>query len=318
MQDFVQSCAVCQQAKPEHVPYPGLLQPVQIPEHAWQVISMDFIEGLPRSASYNSILVIVDKFTKFAHFLPLSHPFTAVSVAQLFMDRIHSIHGLPQAIISDRDRVFTSIFWKELFRRSGTQLQMSSSYHPQTDGQTERVNQCLEMFLRCFVHACPSRWSKWLSLAQFWYNTSFHSTLMLTPFEAMFGHKPRHFGLSVDSVGVPSALDSWMQDRHNMQSLIHHHLVRAQQRMKSQADSKRTDRVFAVGDWVFMKLQPYVQQSVMTRANQKLAFKFYGPFQILQRVGSVAYKLQLPATSLIHPVVHVSQLKKAVAASEVV
>lgn len=141
---------------------------------------------------------------------------------------------------------------------------------------------------------------------------------MLTPFEAMFGHKPRHFGLSVDSVGVPSALDSWMQDRHNMQSLIHHHLVRAQQRMKSQADSKRTDRVFAVADWVFMKLQPYVQQFVMTRANQKLAFKFYGPFQILQRVGSVAYKLQLPATSLIHPVVHVSQLKKAVAASEVV
>lgn len=117
-------------------------------------------------------------------------------------------------------------------------------------------------------------------------------------------------------MGAPDQLNSWLDDRNNMNSLIHHHLLRAQQRMKYQADAHRSERSFCVGDWVFMKLQPYVQQSVMTRANKKLSFKFYGPFQIVQRIDSVAYKLDLPATSLIHPVVHVSQLKKAIAPAE--
>lgn len=313
---FVQSCDICQRAKVEHVKLPGLLQPLEIPDHAWQVISLDFIEGLPLSASCNVILVIVDKFSKFAHFLALRHPYTALTVVQLFMSEVHCIHGLPRAIISDRDRVFTSQLWKELFRRAGTQLRMSSSYHPQSDGQTERVNQCLEMFLRCFTHACPAQWQQWLGLAQFWYNSSYHSALAMSPFEAMFGRKPAYFGLSIASVGAPDQLNSWLDDRNNMNSLIHHHLLRAQQRMKYQADAHRSERSFCVGDWVFMKLQPYVQQSVMTRANKKLSFKFYGPFQIVQRIDSVAYKLDLPATSLIHPVVHVSQLKKAIAPAE--
>lgn len=158
VQEFVQHCDICQRAKSEHVKYPGLLQPLEVPSQSWQVITMDFIEGLPKSASFDCILVIVDKFSKFAHFLPLKHPFTAFGVAQLFMEHIHSIHGLPQAIVSDRDRVFTSSLWKELFRRAGTQLRMSSSYHPQSDGQTERVNQCLEMYLRCAVSSTPQRW----------------------------------------------------------------------------------------------------------------------------------------------------------------
>lgn len=303
---FVQTCDICQRAKSEHVKLPGLLQPLEVPDHAWQIISMDFIERLPLSASCNVILVIVDKFSKFAHFLALRHPYTALSVAQLFMDQVHCIHGLPCAIISDRDRVFTSALWKELFRRAGTQLRMSSSYHPQTDGQTERVNQCLKTFLRCFVHTCPRQWKHWLGLAQFWYNSSYHSAIAMTPFEALFGHKPSYFGLSIASVDAPDSLAAWLTYRNNMSALIHHHLLRAQQRMKHQADLHRSERSFAVGDWVFLKLQPYVQQSIMTRANRKLSFKFYGPFQIVQRVGSVAYKLNLPVTSLIHPVVHVS------------
>jgi len=139
------------------VKYPGLLQPLAVPSSSWQMISMDFVEGLPKSGGKNCILVIVDKFSKFAHFLPLSHPFTASQVAKLFMQQVYRLHGMPSSIVSDRDKVFTSLLWQELFRLSNVTLRMSSSYHPQTDGQTERVNQCMETFLRCFVSACPSK-----------------------------------------------------------------------------------------------------------------------------------------------------------------
>lgn len=158
-------CQVCLQAKPDRAKYPGLLQPFPVPEGAWQVVSLDFIEGLPKSHGFNCILVVVDKFSKYAHFIPLSHPFTAASVAQEFMTHVYKLHDLPRIIISDRDRIFTSQLWEFLFTKSGTKLHKSSAYHPQTDGQTERVNQCLETYLRCFVHAVPSKWFYWLYLA---------------------------------------------------------------------------------------------------------------------------------------------------------
>lgn len=155
---FVQNCTVCLQAKPDRARYPGLLEPLPVPDSVWEIISMDFIEGLPMSENAIAILVVVDKYTNFAHFIPQRHPFTAASVARLFMDHVYRLHGLPKSIISDRDRIFTSGLWQLLFHMAGIQLRMSSSYHPQTDGQAERVNQCLETYLRCFVNACPSRW----------------------------------------------------------------------------------------------------------------------------------------------------------------
>jgi hypothetical protein len=174
---YISKCQVCQQAKSEHTRTPGLLQPLPIPEKAWDIISLDFIEGLPKSSRYDTILVIVDKFTKYGHFLPLSHPYTASSIAQLFVDHIYKLHGLPKVIISDRDKIFTSTFWQQLFKLTDTTLNLSSSYHPQTDGQTERLNQCLESYLRCMTQACPTKWSKWISLAEYWYNTTWHSAL---------------------------------------------------------------------------------------------------------------------------------------------
>lgn len=127
---YVQTCSIYQQAKPERVKYPGLLEPLPVPEGAWEVVTMDFIDGLPQSHKYNCILVVVDKFTRYAHFLPLSHPFTAAKVAHSYLDNVYKLHGLPAAIVSDRDPVFTSKFWKELFRIIGTELNMSTSYHP--------------------------------------------------------------------------------------------------------------------------------------------------------------------------------------------
>jgi hypothetical protein len=144
---YVSTCATCQQAKTEHTKLLGLLQPLPIPPFPWHTVSMDFVEGLPRSQGYDVILVVIDKLTKYGHFLPLKHPFTAAQVAQTFLDGIYKLHGLPQRIISDRDKVFTSTLWQELFRLTDTQLMMSSAYNPQTDGQTERLNQCLEAFL---------------------------------------------------------------------------------------------------------------------------------------------------------------------------
>jgi len=217
---YVQSCSVCQQAKSEHVKTPGLLQPLPIPSQPWSTISMDFIEGLPKSGGFDVIFVVVDKLTKYAHFVPLAHPFTALSVAQLFFNNIYKLHGLPDAIISDRDRIFTSNLWQELFKLSDTQLLMSSSYHPQTDGQTERINQCLEAFLRCAVHSCPKQWHKWLSLAEFWYNTAFQSAIGHTPFEALYGQPPRHFGLSSSSQSSSADLDSWLKERDLLNRLL--------------------------------------------------------------------------------------------------
>jgi hypothetical protein len=128
---------------------------------------MDFVEGLSKSSRFDTILVVIDKYTKYGHFIPLAHPFTALQVAQDFMEHVYKLHGLPESIISDRDKIFTSAFWRYLFKLTDTQLLMSSSYHPQTDGQTERLNQCLESFLRCNVHSCPKQWAKWLPLAEF-------------------------------------------------------------------------------------------------------------------------------------------------------
>lgn len=215
------------------------------------------------------------------------------------------------AIISDRDRIFTSAVWQELFKLSKTQLRLSSSYHPQTDGQTERVNQCLEGYLRCAVHACPGNWIKWLFLAEYWYNTSFHSSLGRTPFEVIYGHLPREFGVDqVEDCSVPD-LAAWLKEREVMVQHLQQQLKQAQDRMKKNADRHRTDREFAVGDMVFLKLQPFIQTSIAQRPYQKLAFRYYGPYPITARVGSVAYKLQLPDNAKIHPVVHVSQLKRA-------
>ena len=149
---------------------------------------MDFIEGLPISSGYNCILVVVDKFSKYSHFVKLKHPFSALTVAQQYMEHIYKLHGMPTTIVSDRDKIFTSLLWKELFKLTGTQLCMSLAYHPQSDGQTESVNQCIETYLRCFIQACPHKWSQWLHLAEFWYNTCHHSSLQHSPFEVLYGH----------------------------------------------------------------------------------------------------------------------------------
>lgn len=211
---YVQECSTCQKAKSERVIMPGRLQPLPIPPDAWHTVSLDFIEGLPVSNRYDTILVIIDKFSKYGHFVPLKLPFTAHKVAQAFLDNVYCRHGMPQVLISDRDKVFTSAFWQSLFKLADATLNLSSSYHPQTDGQTERLNQCLETYLRCMVHATPRQWARWLPLAEYWYNTTHHSALGRSPFEVLFGRTPRHFGWNTN---LNQAMLKWINGQKKEQ-----------------------------------------------------------------------------------------------------
>ncbi|GJT66424.1 retrotransposable element Tf2 [Tanacetum coccineum] len=303
-------CDICQRNKPDLAAYPGLLQPLQIPTKVWQDISMDFIEALPLSQNKSVILVVVDRLSKYAHFIPLSHPYTASNVAQAFLDNVYKLHGLPSTIVSDRDKVFLSLFWQSLFKMLKVQLCMSTAYHPQSDGQTEAVNKCVETYLRCMTGERPREWIKWLSLAEYWYNTNFHSSIKTTPFEVLYGQPPPVHTPYVAKDSSVELVDRNLQAREQAITMLKFHLKAAQDRMKTYADKKRSEREFAVGDWVYLKLQPYRQLTLRIHKQHKLSAKFFGPFKVLQKIGRVAYKLELPSTASIHPIFHVSLLKK--------
>lgn len=151
----------------------------------------------------------------------------------------------------------------------------------------------------------------WLSAAGFWYNSSPYSAIGCSPFEALYGCTPKSLGLSSADTVPATDVQTWLHDRQLMDRVLQQHLTRAQHRMKRQADKNRSERSFSIGDWVYLKLQPYIPSSLAPRSNQKLAFKFFGPYKVIDKVGSVAYKLQLPSSASIHDVFHVSQLKKA-------
>lgn len=231
-------------------------------------------------------------------------------MAELFIKEIIRLHGFPSSIVSDRDKIFLSSFWKELFRLQGTKLVRSTAFHPQTDGQSKIVNKALET-LRCFINGHPKQWAKWVSWAEFCYNTSPHYSIKMTPFQALYGRPPPHLVRFGSSHTPVHHIEQLLQERDGILDEIQFNLVRAQQIMKHYADTKRCELSFDEGNLVFLKLQPYRQKSLAARPNAKLAPRFFGPYMVKQKVGKVAYLLDLPPSSQIHPVFHVSQPKPA-------
>ncbi|KAK9058002.1 hypothetical protein SSX86_022842 [Deinandra increscens subsp. villosa] len=216
VREFIRQCLVCQRAKYENVAMPGFLQPLPVPSHIFSDISMDFVGGMPKFKNRGTIFVMVDILTKYAHFMSLSHPYLAAQGAQLFLDNIFKLHGWPDTIISDMDLIFISSFWKELIRLQGVSLALSTAYHPQTDGQTEVMNMCLELYLRCMSKYNPSKWENWLSLVAWWYNTSFHTSIHMTPFQALDGFPHPLFSPYVPKDTRVEAVDKLLTDREEM------------------------------------------------------------------------------------------------------
>jgi hypothetical protein len=236
--------------------------------------------------------------------------YKATQYATIFIEHIVKLHGLPLSIVSDRDPIFTSRFWKAFQSAMGTRLKMSTSHHPQTDGQSERTIQTLEDMLRVYVLEDGGSWSNYLHLIEFSYNNSYHSSIGMAPFEALYGRKCRT-PLCWTEVGDRGLLGPDIVQETTLKiKSIQDKLKIAQSRQKSYADLKRRPVEFEEGDHVFLKVTPKLGLRGAFKT-KKLCPRYIGPYQILQRIGSVAYQLALPPSmSGLHDVFHVSQLQK--------
>jgi hypothetical protein len=308
---YVARCDTCRRVKAIHLKAAGPLQSLPIPTWKWEDISMDFIVGLSRTAKgYDSIWVIVDRLTKVAHFLLVKTVHPVAVYAQLYIARILSLHGVPRTIVSDRGPQFVSKFWEELHKSLGTKLLHSLAYHPQTSGQTERVNQILEDMLRACVLDFSQKWGECLPIAEFSYNNSYQESIKMAPFEALYGRRCRTpLNWSKPGERYFFRPDMVKETEEKVLKIIHN-LKKAQTRQKSYADKRRMPLYFLEGDYVYLKVSPMKGVSRFG-IKGKLAPRYIGPFPIIEQCGPVAYRLKLPKTlSAVHNVFHVSQLKK--------
>lgn len=303
---YVSECPDCQRNKPKrHRPY-GELKSLDAPNGPWEDISMDFVVGFPKVGRMDAIWNIVDRLTKQAHFVAIPTTITARGLAALFKTHIFRVHGIPKSILSDRDSKFTSKFWEEFTEMLGIERKMSTSFHPQTDGQTERTNQVLEHYLRQYCNYHQDNWESLLPLAEFCYNNNVHESTGTTPFFANYGYHPR-FDIETPTEGMKQSFATTDVDElRRIHEQLKETIKDSQVRSAKYFDAKReTSPEYHVGDKVMVR-----SENIKTkRPLKKLENKFFGPWRIKERISSHAYRVAVPGSLRIHNVFHVDRLE---------
>jgi hypothetical protein len=311
--EYIKACDVCARTKSSrHKPY-GKLQALQPPSGAWDEVTMDFIGPLPESEDpatgqkHNMVYVVVDRLTKYAYFIPCRDTTNAQTLAYVFMRHIFAAHGMPSKLVSDRDKLFKSKFWNSLMDQLGSKQKMSTAFHPQTDGQTERTNQTLEQYLRAYVNYEQDNWIELLPLAQVAYNNSKAAT-GISPFYANYGFHPN---VHAEPLNVfPKAQQATVRAEHlkELHELLSTEIAFLAERMAKFANKGRSEGPdFREGGTAYL-----LRANIKTkRQSSKLDYKKLGPFKIEKKLGPVTYKLKLPKEMRIYPVFHVSLLEEA-------
>jgi len=309
VKQYVEGCNACQHNK-NHTEQPaGKLMPNSIPGKPWTHILADFITKLPLAQGYNSILVVVDWLTKMVHFIPTTEKTLAEGLARLFRDNVWKLHGLLESIISDRGPQFAAGLMRELNGMLGIESKLSTAFHPQTDGQMERVNQELEQYLRMFIDHRQEQWPEWLGTAEFAYNNKVHSSTQTTPFKANYGQDPR-MGFEGRKKGKYKGAEKFVMKMKEIQEEAKAALGKAQEEMKKYVDRKRGDvDEYKVGDLVMLSTKDLKYQMVRRRT-EKLMERFVGSYRIKKIISSNVVELELPGTVKIYSVVNISRIQR--------
>ena len=304
-QEFVSSCPTCARSKSSHQTPAGLLQPLPIPSRPWSHIALDFVTGLPPSQVNTTILTIVDRFSKSAHFVALPKLPSALETSQLLSVHVFRLHGIPSDIVSDRGPQFTSRVRKEFCQSLGASVSLTSGYHPQSNGQTERTNQDLESALRCIVDRNPSTWSSHLPWVEYSHNSLTCSATGLSPFEASLGYQPPLFPEEERELAVPSVQQHVRRCQKIWRDTRSALLLTSARNQQSANRHRQAAPPYVPGQsvWLSSRNIPLLTES------KKLSPRFIGPFSIQRIINPSAVRLKLPRTLRVHPTFHVSQIK---------
>jgi hypothetical protein len=306
---YVHTCLPCQQNKYSNQKELGLTQPLPIPTRCWESVSMDYVVGLPMTADgFDAIITVTDRLSRQIHLILTCGSVTAEDTAELFFREVFRLHGMPSSLVSDRDPKFTSQFWQSLFQLTGTQLKMSTAYHPQTDGLTERANRTVEEMLRHYCNDHADDWDEYLPAVEFAYNSSKNPSTGHSPFYMNYGYEPSTplamLRVAVNPLPTPGAAN-YLSRLKAITEEARRNLEKAQEKMARYADAHKREHAFKVGDKVWLSTA-----NLRTPSTTKLKGPYCGPFIITEAVSKNAMRLKLPETMKVHPVRNVSELKE--------